>query len=153
MESIENILRRMQGKSVYFDTNPIIYFINKTPLFFDICLPIFKAIELSDIAPYSGELCLSELLVKPLRDNDALAVRYLKDIFDSGFITLLPHNRKVLEFASSIRASQNLKMIDAIHVATAMEYECDFLITGDQQIAQRITGIEIVNLSDYLYVV
>lgn len=150
MESIETILKKMQGKSVYFDTNPIIYFVNKTPLFFDVCLPIFKAIESGNISPYSGELCLSELLVKPLRENDILKVRYLKDIFDSGFMTLLPHNRKILELASSIRASQNLKMIDAIHAATAIENGCEYLITGDNGIAERLTGIEVVNLNSYV---
>jgi predicted nucleic acid-binding protein len=148
---IEQVIKQMAGKKVYFDTNPIVYFTNKVGGFFDVCLPIFQSLDREEFIAYSSEIALSELLVKPMREGNLLEVRQLKNLFEEdGFFILLSHDREIFELTANIRALKNLKMIDAVHVATALVNGCDFLITGDNKMAQRITGIDIVNLNDYV---
>ncbi len=143
------LLQRLSGQSVYFDTNPIIYFLNQTPGYFDICVALFQGVDEGRFKACSGDLCLTELLVKPLRDNDPIQVRNIKGLFDDGFVQLLPHHRPVLELAAQIRATQNLRMIDAVHAATAIHHHCGFVITGDRGIARKVKGVEVVDLNDF----
>ena len=86
MRKISKVISRLAGKNIYFDTNPIIYFLNQT----------------------------------------------------EGFFQLLAHNREVLEMTAEIRATQNLKMVDAIHATTAIHYQCGFIITAVKTIQKRI---------------
>ncbi|QTD43794.1 type II toxin-antitoxin system VapC family toxin [Ottowia testudinis] len=150
MGALSTLVQRLAGQSVYFDTNPIIYFLNQTPGYFDICVELFQAVEDGRFNAYSGDLCLTELLVKPLRDNDPIQVRHIKGLFDDGFVQLLSHDRAVLELAAQIRATQNLRMIDAVHAATAIHHRCSVIITGDKGIAKRLKGIEVVDLNEFL---
>lgn len=150
MGKISTVTPRLVGKKVYFDTNPIIYFINQTEGYFELCCELFQGIDDGAFQAYSGDLCLTELLVKPIRDNDPLQVRNIKALFDEGFFSLLTHTRDVLEMTAEIRATQNLKMADAIHAATAIHYQCDFIITADKGISGRLKGIEVIDLNDFL---
>jgi predicted nucleic acid-binding protein len=151
MGQIKTLLAQMAGKKVYFDTNPILYFMNQTHGFYEACLPIFQALDRQEFTGFSSEIALSELLIKPLRDGDSLQARHVRTLFgDDGFFTLLPHDRETFELTADVRASKHLKMIDAIHVATAMQHGCEYFITGDNKIAKRITGIEIINVNDFL---
>ena len=150
MGKISKVISRLASKNVYFDTNPIIYFLNQTNGYFELCLELFQGIDDGVFRAYSGDICLTELLVKPIRDNDPLQVRNIKALFDEGFFQLLAHNREVLEMTAEIRATQNLKMVDAIHAATAIHYQCDFIITADKGISSRLKGIEVIDLNDFI---
>lgn len=150
MGPIEASLQQMQGCRVYFDTNPIIYFLDRVEGYFEACLPLFQALENGDFQAYSSELCLAELLVKPLRDNNHIQARTIKNLFDEDFFCLLPHDRVVFELAAGIRATQNLKMVDALHAATAIHNNCQFLITGDKGIAKNLKGIAVVNVNEFV---
>ena len=146
----KSLMQKLTGQRVYFDTNPIIYFINQTEGYFDVCLALFQGIEDDLFNACSGELCLAELLVQPLRANDPIPVRNIKGLFDDGFFQLLPHHRAVLELAAEIRATQNLKMIDAVHAATAIHHHCACIITGDKGVARKLKGTEVVALNAYV---
>jgi predicted nucleic acid-binding protein len=150
MGNIKMVVSHLSGKRVYFDTNPIIYFINQSEGYFELCLELFDAIDTWQFQAFSGDICLAELLVKPIRDNDPLQVRNIKALFDEGFFSLLTHTREVLELTAEIRATQHLKMADAMHAATALYHQCDFIITADKGISGRLRGIEVIDLNDYL---
>jgi predicted nucleic acid-binding protein len=139
----------MQGKRVYFDTNMFIYFLAGNEKYLPACSPFFQAVEDGEITGVSGDLALAELLVKPFRDNDIFGAEKVRTFFNAnGFFTALAHERETLEFAAHIRATQNLSMIDAIHLATAIHGECSHLITNDEKVAARAKGIQCVWLGD-----
>ena len=140
-------LAALQGQKVYFDTNVFVYFLEGHERYAEKCRPFFHAAENGSITGVSGELAIAELLVKPLRDNNLLAAEKVRSLFgDQGFFRALPHDRGALELAAHIRAVQNLSMIDAIHLATAIKAGCSHIITNDEQVAQRARGIEVVRL-------
>ena len=63
------MLEQVKGKSVYFDTNPFIYFVEGHEIFFDAVKPLFEMIDRDEITACTGELTLTELLIKPYRDG------------------------------------------------------------------------------------
>lgn len=144
-------LAKMRGHKVYFDTNIIIYVINNTLEFVDVCIPFFEAIENGDIIGCSSDVTVAELLVKPMQTNDMLAISNIKAMFDvGGYFETFTHDRATFELAAHIRATKGLKFIDALHTATAINKGCGFIVTNDKPLARKVAGIEAVDIKDFL---
>jgi predicted nucleic acid-binding protein len=81
---------------------------------------------------FTSELTLFEVFVLPFRSNNTEVVNiYRQLIEESGAFTLLPTKRETYIRASLIRAQMGLKMADAIHMATAVEYGCEVFVSND----------------------
>ena len=57
--------------------------------------------------------------------------------------------RDVVEKAAELRAKYNLKMMDALHVASAVVNRADLFLTNDDGL-RRVTEIRVLVLKDYL---
>jgi uncharacterized protein len=150
MASIAQTLAQMQGQRVYFDTNILIYVLENSAGYVDVCLPFFAAVADDSIVGCTGEITLSELLVKPMRSNDMISMAKIRSLFDEGYFETFAHNRASLELAAHLRATQGLRMIDAIHTAAAIQGNCKFMLTHDKQINRQVRGIEIVDIATWL---
>lgn len=64
-----------------------------------------------------------------------ILIRYF--FSEDSVFTILPHNRDVFELAAKIRASKNISLPDAIHVATAIKAKCRYIITNDKKVVDR----------------
>ncbi|MDM9626938.1 PIN domain-containing protein [Rhizobium sp. S152] len=85
--------------------------------------------------PYfsTSELTYSELIVKPYKakDDEALAV-YDDMLKTSEWLSVLPVDRTILRYAAMMCAgSGNLKLPDAIHIATALQTGCSHFLSAD----------------------
>lgn len=138
------------GKKVYFDTNPLIYALSGNELYLTIITQLFHGLQQQHYIGYSSELGLAELLVKPIRENNTAQIVTIQQLFADKFLQLLPHNRACFELSAKIRADYRLKMPDAIHVATAITQKMDIFVTADNDIANRMTEINVLNLNDYI---
>jgi predicted nucleic acid-binding protein len=95
-------------------------------------------------------LVLGEVLVKPLTDSRTdLADRYRLALSPNPYLMVWPIGHDVIETAASLRAKYRIKMIDAIHVASAVVNHADFFVTNDEGL-RRITEVRILILADYL---
>ena len=150
MQAITQTLAKMQGQRVYFDTNILIYVLEASAGYVDVCLPFFTAVAQQDIVGCAGEITLAELLVKPMRTNDMVSMSKIRALFDDGYFETFAHHRESLELAAHLRATQGLKMIDAIHAAAAIKGGCGYLLTHDRQIDRQVRGIEVVNIDAWL---
>lgn len=136
----------LQGKKVYFDTNIFIYLLQDHHEFSEICLSIIQSAVDKELDGYSGDLVLAELLVKPLKDNNARAVKAVKDLFtEDTRIELLPHTRSAFITAAHLRANHKIKLPDALHLATAIENHIEIFLTNDRNIP-FIPEITVLNL-------
>jgi len=63
-----------------FDTAPLIYFVEKYPLYFDRMQTIMSAIDNETISGMSSALALTEILTLPLRLNKILLVNNYEEI-------------------------------------------------------------------------
>ena len=126
---------RLLGKRVYFDTNIFIYILENHFEFGETCLSVVQSGADKELDGYSGDLVLAELLVKPLKDNNARAVKAVKDLFtEDTKIELLPHTRSAFITAAHLRANHKIKLPDALHLATAIENHIEIFLTNDRDI-------------------
>ena len=149
--NLAQTLARMQGKRVYFGTNILIYVLDNTAGYVDACLPFLQAVAQQSIIGCTGDITSAELLVKPMRSNDLLAIEAIEALLgENGYFESIAHTKPVLELAAYIRATQGLKMVDAIHTASAIKGGCSFMLTHDRQMERQVKGIEVVNISAWL---
>jgi predicted nucleic acid-binding protein len=95
-------------------------------------------------------LVLGEVLVQPLARSQAdLVDRYRRVIVPSPDLTVWPITRDLIEMAASLRAKYRVRMLDAIHVASAVAGHADFFVTNDEGL-RRISEVPILILADYL---
>ena len=80
MKDIAELVDRMQGRRVYFDTNAIIYFIEQNPQFHAVVLEIFKLIGSDSISALTSQFTLTEMLIKPIRDKQPALIQNIKDL-------------------------------------------------------------------------
>jgi predicted nucleic acid-binding protein len=126
---------QFHGKKVYFDTNIFIYLLEHHQELGEICLSLVQSAVDKEMDGYSGELVLAELLVKPLKDNNARAVQAVKDLFTKDTrIELLPHTKSAFITAAHLRATYKIKLPDALHIATAIENDIEVFLTNDREI-------------------
>lgn len=150
MASIAQTLAQMHGQRVYFDTNILGYVLENSVGYVDACLPFFAAVADGSIIGCTGEITLAELLVKPMRSNDMISMAKIRSLFDEEYFEVFAHNRSSLELAAHLRATQGLRMIDAIHTAAAIQGNCKFMLTHDRQINRQARGIEVVDIAAWL---
>ncbi len=143
-------LQHINGKKLYLDANPIIYFLNNNQEYQTIARNLFQKIDNKQVVAYAGELCLAELLVKPTKEKRFTEIQYIHELFDKGFIHLLAHPKEVFLLAVKIRVNNGLKMADALHVATALFYQCDIFVTADIKIAKSVTDIEVLDFNEFI---
>jgi predicted nucleic acid-binding protein len=96
------------------------------------------------LLPYRGtglflltsQLTRLECRVQPLRANDGGLLALYDSFFASPEIKVLEISFEVIEKATELRASLNLKTPDALHLASGIIARASTFLTGDQQLAR-----------------
>lgn len=85
----------------------------------------------------TSELTLAELLVVPCREgNDELIGRYDNWTTTNDYLEVGPVDRSVLWPAAVLRGNYpNLKLPDAIHLATSLRFGCTHFLTADLRLS------------------
>ena len=123
--------------AIYLDTNIFIMAFEIRSEVSDQLTHIFDTLDGQPEARLiTSELTLSELLVRPIRENDEQRVeQYKAFIAPSRWLNVLPVARSTLHVAATLRAkTSNLKLPDAIHIATAIGTSCSHILTNDNGI-------------------
>ncbi|MBK9124135.1 MAG: PIN domain-containing protein [Chloroflexi bacterium] len=131
-----------------FDTAPLIYFIEKHPVYFDRMLYIMRSVDKGLMTGVSATTTLAEVLVQPLKAGDKdLAQRYEAVFLDSNGFHLEPLTAATARLAAELRANYTLRTPDAIHIATAIAAGCDAFLTNDYGF-KRVEGIKVLVLDE-----
>ena len=134
--------------TVYMDTNSIIYSIERIEPYRSLLLPVWEAGQAGNFAIVTSDLTLHEVLVKPLKDGNALLEAGFRNLLlHSAEVQLLPISHAVLERAASLRATLNTKTPDAIHAATALLAGCRLFLTNAGGF-RRVPGLSVTMLKD-----
>jgi predicted nucleic acid-binding protein len=150
MGKVSQTLARIKGRRVYIDTNIFIYFLERHERYFDYVLPFFQMFNDGVSIAYTGDAVVAETMYKPYQINDTLRVSEFKAFFNNDeFITVLPHSKKVFELAAELSPQRGMKLIDALHYATAALAGCTFILTNDHGFTSNET-IEIIHLEDLI---
>lgn len=141
------VFSRIRGQRVYVDTNIFIYFLEQHERYFDAVLPYFELFNAGLALAYTGDAVVAETLYKPYQLDHALLVSEFKAFFaQDEFITVLPHNKRAFELAAELSPKRSMKLIDALHYATATLAGCKFLLTNDKAFVSS-DALEVIQLS------
>lgn len=91
-----------------------------------------------------SDLVRMECLVGPLRSADQIRLLAYRSFFSD--CSVVPLHPDVLERAAELRASTRLQTADAIHLAPAMHWGCDALLTNDRAFQLSAAPIEVLRL-------
>jgi len=137
-------------RKVLVDTNVVIYLLEGTAFFGEAAEKLFGLIEAGEMKGYLSVITVTELLVKPIRDGN-LELRRKIDLFLDHFpnLKVLDVTREIAARAAEIRAGTNLRVPDAILIATAAVRGCA-IVGNDLACAKKDHGIPYIYLGGYL---
>lgn len=134
---------------VYLDANPVIYSVEKHPVYWPLLQPLWQAAKVKAVEIISSDLALMETLVGPLKSgNAALALAY-EQLYQQAQTRLLPITHPILREAAQLRATTRLKTPDALHAATARQAGCVLFVTNDPDF-RGVASLPLVILDDLL---
>lgn len=129
---------------VFLDSAPVIYFIEKHPVYCSILEPLFSRFETGELVAVTSPITLAECLVLPMRQRNPEAVEAFVAILggdDSSFF--VPLQRETARIAADIRSRYNVTLADAFQVAAALEGQCDVFLTNDKDLC-RVADLKVV---------
>ena len=140
-----------EGSLVALDTVAWIYEVEAHVHFGPIVHPFFRdRLDEGKNRAGSSLLALGELLVQPLSaGRKDLADRYRQFFVSGGGFQVWEVTRSVVERAADLRARYRVKMLDALHLASALENEAELFVSNDAEL-RRVKELRVVILSDYL---
>ena len=128
-----------EGRTIYLDTNIIVYAIEGKNPWSDLLRELFYAIDARAIHTFTSELTLAEVLAKPLELGAInLVATYEELLASESVVRVIPIDRPILRSAAELCGRMRVKLADAIHVSTALQIGCKFMLTNDEQFGQRI---------------
>lgn len=140
----------MKGKSVFLDTAPLIYFIEKSPRYHHIVKPVIALIDALETEGLTSTITLLEVLVHPLREgNKKLANRYKAILLSSKGLVTHEISHAISEKAAQLRAKHGLKTPDALQLATAIIHRADYFLTNDPNL-KKVKEAKALVVDDYL---
>lgn len=138
--ALENIER------LYLDTSPIIYFVEKSPLYHARAKVVIDRVFVGGLEAFTSVVTITEVLTLPLRlEQVALANQYYEMLTRSENLFFIPVSLDIAIRAAELRARYNLRTPDALQLATALLANCDAFLTNDAQL-QRVTELPVLTL-------
>ncbi len=125
------------SQRVYLDSSTFIYWIETPDLCGGFVTNLETAIRTGGCTLVTSILSLSEILVKPFRDEDLiLALAYIELLLEAGVVECLPVDQLVARRAAGIRSKTSLRTPDSIHLATGQLARCTLFTTSDRAWSQ-----------------
>jgi predicted nucleic acid-binding protein len=136
------------ARRLYIDSNIVIYFIEAHEETRVHIRRLFSYVNEHDIRLVTSEATVGECLYGARKRQHAELVGRYADLFnDTDALELVPVERETFEQAAEIGAPRNLKLLDAVHVATALCEGCDVFVTNDKGI-KSTDELKVVQLLD-----
>lgn len=139
-----------EGALVALDTVVWIYEVEANPCFGPLVRSVFRdRLDTGRNRAGSSLLTLGELLVQPLSVGRMDLVTQYRSFFNTGpTFSVWDLTRPVVEEAAALRARYRLKMMDALHVASAIVNRADLFLSNDEGL-RRVSEIRVLILADY----
>lgn len=138
----------LKGKVVGLDTSPLIYFIEENAAYTGIVDPFFEALARREFYVVTSTITLLEVLVHPMKRNDALlAAKYRAILLKTRELSLVSFNPSIAEEAARVRAIYDLHTADAIEIATALNSKATFFLTNDKRLSS-VKDLEVLVLDE-----
>lgn len=141
-------MRRLAGRRAYLDADVFVYFLERYPPMSAVANRLFSMVANREIEAVTGEIAVAEFMVGPYRAGTPDVIERARAFFRaSGAVTIVGHGEPDFDVAARIRANRGVPLIDALHVATALNTGCTVLVTNDARMPS-VPGLEVVQLQE-----
>ncbi len=122
---------------VYFDTTPLIYFLDDEKPFSDKVAYFIFNHQKDDDQFMTSSITDAEYLVFPYRTKNFVKIESYESFLQGLNFLIVEPNRTITRKAAEIRAKyKGIKGMDSIHLATSIYFNCDIFFTNDVQLKQ-----------------
>lgn len=132
---------------VYLDTNVFIKGFEADDEEAGLAWQVMEALTAGSIGAVTSELTLAEILPRPLANDDrALADTYRSLLQTGRGLVVAAVTRDILVASAELRALHpDIRLPDAIHMATATAHRCRLFLSGDRRIRSS-SNFEVIRL-------
>ena len=126
------------GKNIMLDTNAVIYYLDGTLPFMGLMSALFPLVEEGRLSLNISVITEAELLVKPYREKRKTAIEAINFFLDEfPNLKIVPVTREISRQAAKIRAETDMRLPDAIILATAIDSQCDLMVGNDTVLMRK----------------
>lgn len=120
---------------IYFDTAPLIYFLDKAPLYYTKMRDfLFENIN-NESQFYTSVLTDMEYLVYPYKASNISKINNYKNFINDLDFKRIDINLEICDYAAQLRAKYDfLRQMDALHLSCCKSLACDYFLTNDKQL-------------------
>jgi predicted nucleic acid-binding protein len=133
---------------LFLDTGALIYYVDANPKYLALMDYIFNSFEVQKIRAVTSPITLAECLVIPIKEKDLVKQQKFIDILTlpemADFINI---NAEISIQASELRVKYNLKLPDALQIATAISSGCEAFLTNDKQLS-RVSELQVIVIDE-----
>lgn len=123
--------------TIFLDSAAVIYFVENHPVFATVTQHIFQELDNGSLKGVTSPITLAECLVVPQRRGDAAIVARFTDLIVAGAgVQFMRIDETIAKKASVLRAEYNIRLPDALQLATAIVAGCDAFLTNDVRLKQ-----------------
>ena len=132
-------------RRIFWDTMVHAYWFENNKNFGGRVQGIHSAMQRRGDVLCSSLLVLGELLVGPLRTGDQPSSDLIERYFRSPAIMMLDFSPRAARIFAELRAQQQLKPVDALHLAVAASSGVDIFLTNDHRLQKAVVpGISFI---------
>lgn len=143
---MKDSLAELKGQSVYIDANIFIYLLDGGEPFVSMVKPFFESVLNNEIIAYTGDAVIAEVMVRPYKLGDLVNIERFKAFFaQERFLSVVSHDAGAFDLAAQLSGTKEMKLVDALHMATAIRAGCGYLITHDRGM-KAVGDLKIVRL-------
>jgi predicted nucleic acid-binding protein len=139
----------LSNKRVYVDSNVSIYAVEGVPATAGPAKKLIAFLRTQRGLMVTSDIALAEVLAPSKRPGAwPLHIKrrvYLDLLIFSGAVALVPVTRDILIRTADLRNVTRLKLPDAIHLVSAIQHDCKFIVTGDADFKTLPPGIKHVS--------
>jgi predicted nucleic acid-binding protein len=140
--------RLSRARQIYVDTNICIYLVQGSEPFQSFAERALSIATENDIPLISSELAFAECLYGVVKTGQQeLEPLYRKLFSAEGLVYAAPVDLAILEQAARLGGESGLKLLDSIHLATALQTGCDVFLTNDKRF-RGTQGLRVFQLAD-----
>lgn len=128
--------------TLLIDSAPIIRVLENKPALAERFRPVFEAARQRPLHIAVTTVTVAEVLAGPFRAGDEALARRYRAVLDSWRVVDLTSD--IAESAARLRVRYNLKLPDAVQIASALAINADALVTHDRDFS-RIRSLKILS--------
>jgi predicted nucleic acid-binding protein len=137
-----------RASSVCLDANILIYLVEGEALQKARVLALWRAMMRHGIRVLASELAVGECLIGAFKSGvPEITNAYQRLFSEPDEVELWPVDLKLITAAAALGAAHRLKLVDAMHLQSAIAAGCDLFITNDTGFRSGY-GVRVVQLND-----